>query len=99
MVKSMRTVLALLALAVFLTPMSLDSAAAQKADKEAKAAHFEVYKDRGGKFRFRFYDSEGEEVAMAVRGYDAKADCQKAIDALKKDAAKAKVTDEEKEKK
>jgi uncharacterized protein YegP (UPF0339 family) len=97
MVKSMRNVLALLALAVFLTPMSLDSAAAQqKADKETKAAYFEVYKDKGGKFRFRFFDAEGDEVAMAVHSYETKAECQKIVEGIKKEAAKAKVTDEEK---
>jgi uncharacterized protein YegP (UPF0339 family) len=96
MVKSMRNLLALLLLTAFLMPFSLDTAAAQQKDKETKAAYFEVYKDKGGKFRFRFFDAEGDEVAMAVRSYDSKADCQKIIDGIKKEAAKAKVTDEEK---
>jgi uncharacterized protein YegP (UPF0339 family) len=98
MVKSMRNVLALLFLAAFVMPLSLDSVAAQQKDKDkdTKAAYFEVYKDKGGKFRFRFFDNAGEEVAMAVHSYETKAECQKVVDEIKKEAAKAKVTDEEK---
>jgi uncharacterized protein YegP (UPF0339 family) len=69
-------------------------------DKKAKApattAVFEVYKDKGGEFRFRLKDAEGNLLAIAGKGYDKKADCQAVIDAIKKEAAKAKVEDESK---
>ena len=58
------------------------------------AATFEIYKDKGGKFRFRFMDSEGTELAMSPRGYAEKADIQKAIDTIKREAARAKVEEE-----
>jgi uncharacterized protein YegP (UPF0339 family) len=67
-------------------------------DKKAPAttAVFEMYKDRGGEFRFRLKDAEGNVLAIAGKGYDKKADCQAVIDAIKKEAAKAKVEDESK---
>jgi uncharacterized protein YegP (UPF0339 family) len=63
-------------------------------DKKAPAAGtatFEVYKDKGGEFRFRLKDGEGNLLAISGKGYDKKADCTAVIDAIKKDAAKAKV--------
>jgi uncharacterized protein YegP (UPF0339 family) len=68
----------------------------EKPKAAAATAVFEVYKDRGGEFRFRLKDSEGNLLAISGKGYDKKADCQAAIDAIKKDAAKAKVEDESK---
>jgi uncharacterized protein YegP (UPF0339 family) len=62
----------------------------------ATTAVFEVYKDRGGEFRFRLKDADGNLLAVAGKGYDKKADCQAVIDAIKKEAAKAKVEDEAK---
>lgn len=61
----------------------------------AAAAKFEVYKDKGGKYRFRFYDAEGDEIAMSVHGYEKKADVQKLVDAMKREVPKAKVEDAE----
>ena len=73
---------------------------AEAQDKKDKAAAttavFEVYKDRGGEFRFRLKDADGNLLAISGKGYDKKADCQAAIDAIKKDAAKAKVEDQTK---
>jgi uncharacterized protein YegP (UPF0339 family) len=60
----------------------------------ASAATFEIYKDKGGKFRFRFMDSEGTELAMSPRGYAEKPDIQKAIDTIKREAARARVEEE-----
>ena len=59
-------------------------------------AVFEVYKDRGGDYRFRLKNGEGHIMAIAGKGYDKKEDCLAVIDAIKKDAAKAKVEDEAK---
>jgi uncharacterized protein YegP (UPF0339 family) len=67
---------------------------AQEKKDKAGTAVFEVYKDKGGEFRFRLKDAEGNLLAIAGKGYDKKADCQAIIDAIKKDAAKAKVEEE-----
>ena len=73
---------------------------AEAQDKKDKAAAttavFEVYKDRGGEFRFRLKDADGTLLAIAGKGYDKKADCQKVIDSIKQYAAKAKVEDDTK---
>jgi|SRR5262249_11101735 len=68
-------------------------------DKEkapAAGAVFEVYKDRGGEYRFRLKDGEGMLLAISGKGYDKKADVQAVIDLIKKEAAKAKVMEEDK---
>jgi uncharacterized protein YegP (UPF0339 family) len=73
-------------------------ASAQK-DKDKKAdagAVFELYKDQGDKFRFRLKDGDGDLLAISGKGYETKADCQKIIDAIKSQAAKAKVEDDTK---
>jgi uncharacterized protein len=69
-------------------------AGAQDKKAPATTAVFEVYKDRGGEFRFRLKDAEGKVLAIAGKGYDKKADCQAVIDTIKKEAAKAKVEEE-----
>ncbi len=60
------------------------------------ALTFHIYKDAGGKFRWRLKDGSGTSVAIANKGYDSKPDCQKTIDAIVGGAAKAKVVDEAK---
>jgi uncharacterized protein len=65
--------------------------------KDAKAtAVFELYKDKQNEFRFRLNDDEGNLLATSGKGYKTKADCQKVIDTIKADAAKAKVDDQTK---
>ena len=68
-------------------------------DKDKKpdaGAVFELYKDQGDKFRFRLKDGDGDLLAISGKGYETKADCQKIIDAIKSQAAKAKVEDDTK---
>jgi uncharacterized protein YegP (UPF0339 family) len=93
-----RTLVMPLVLAATFGMASLPLADAQeKKDKDkppAKAAVFEVYKDRGGEFRFRLKDADGVVLAIAPKGYDKKAECQAVIESIKKEAAKAKVEDE-----
>jgi uncharacterized protein YegP (UPF0339 family) len=72
--------------------------AQDKKDKDkgkapAAGAVFELYKDSAGEFRFRLKDEEGALLATSGKGYKAKADCQKVIEAIRRDAAKAKVDD------
>ncbi|PWK59448.1 YegP family protein [Aminobacter sp. AP02] len=54
---------------------------------------FEVYKDKGGEFRFRFRASNGE-VMFGSEGYAAKASALKAIESIKKNAPAADVEDQ-----
>ena len=61
------------------------------------AGKFEVYKDKSEEFRFRF--KEGDAIlAISGKGYKTKADVDKVIAQIKKDAAKAKVVDDTKDK-
>jgi uncharacterized protein len=96
----MRKPVQLMALLVVFTVLagafgpSFPEARAQK-DK-GKGAIFELYKDKAGEFRFRFNDEEGTLLANSGKGYKTKAECQKVIDTIKKEAAKAKVDDQAK---
>jgi uncharacterized protein YegP (UPF0339 family) len=55
--------------------------------------NFEVYQDNGGDYRWRAKSSNGQVVGSSASGYKAKADCQGAIDLIKKAAPKAAVED------
>jgi len=102
MTRTLRNVILGLALAGLLAPaVGPYPAAAQQKDKgktaaAAGTATFELYKDSAGEFRFRLKDSEGTLLASSGKGYKAKADCQKVIDTIKRDGAKAKVDDQAK---
>jgi uncharacterized protein YegP (UPF0339 family) len=91
----------MVALAVLLGALGLSfpAAHAQKDKDKGKAtatAVFELYKDSAGEFRFRLKDDEGTLLAASGKGYKAKADCQKVIDTIRKEAAKAKLDDQAK---
>lgn len=53
---------------------------------------FEIYKDKGGEFRFRIVATNGNVLASS-EGYSAKASAQGAVDRIKSDAAGADVVD------
>jgi uncharacterized protein YegP (UPF0339 family) len=95
--KVVRSLLASLALAAAVGAFALDAANAQdKKDKDKKSAAaatavFELYKDAGGKFRFRLKTGDGVELAMAHKGYETKADCLKVIDTIKNTVSKARI--------
>ncbi len=100
--KMMRGLFVPLLLVGAIGAICLDFATAQEKGKAKDkgtppaTATFELYKDRGGEFRFRFKDGEGNLLASSGKGYEKKADCQKAIDIIKREAAKAKVDDQAK---
>jgi uncharacterized protein YegP (UPF0339 family) len=72
------------------------SAQAKKDEpKPAAGFTFEVYKDKGEKYRFRFVEGD-DNLAMASRGYETKEEVMKVIETIKKEAAKAKVAEEKK---
>lgn len=56
------------------------------------ASKFELYKDAGGKFRFRLKAANGEIVASG-EAYESKAGLLKGVDAVKRAAADATVDD------
>jgi uncharacterized protein len=62
-------------------------------DKAPAGAYFEIYKDKSDEFRFRLKEDDTI-LAISGKGYKAKADVDKVIDNIKKDAAKAKVVDD-----
>jgi uncharacterized protein YegP (UPF0339 family) len=55
-------------------------------------ATFEVYKDVGGKFRFRLIAANGEIIAEGQQ-YESKESCLKGIESIKTSASKAKIVD------
>lgn len=53
--------------------------------------HFEIYKDKGGKFRVRF--KHNSEVMFSTQGYASKSSAQNAIESIKKNGPGASVED------
>ena len=85
----------LVALAIGVGTLSLAPAQDKDKDKKDATPVFELYKDRADEFRFRL--KEGDTIlAIASKGYKTKAEVEKVIDHIKKDAAKAKIVDEKK---
>jgi len=60
---------------------------------EADKLAFEAYEDKSNEFRWRAKATNGQVVATSSQGYKAKADCEKAMDLIRKGAAKADVED------
>ena len=66
---------------------------ARAADEKpaTKAGTFEVYKDKGGEFRWRLRAVNKQVIATSGQGYKEKRDCINGIESVKKNAADAKV--------
>jgi uncharacterized protein YegP (UPF0339 family) len=64
-----------------------------KADAGTDKLTFEVYEDKAKEYRWRLKAPNGQVIAASSEGYKARADCEKAIDTIKKGAAKAAVED------
>jgi uncharacterized protein len=77
-------------------PKAKTKAPEAKTTKETKAtgAVFELYKDKSGDYRFRLRDDEGTLLAISGKGYQEKADCQKVIQTIQREAARAKIDDQ-----
>jgi uncharacterized protein YegP (UPF0339 family) len=56
------------------------------------AGKFEIYKDKGSKFRFRLKASNGEIIAVG-EAYESKASAKNGIESVQKNAAGATVVD------
>lgn len=70
-----------------------------KAEKDIKAGTVEVYKDKGGDFRFRVKDADGKVIAIPPKGYNSKEECVKALDAIRHTLNTAKVAEVKDDKK
>jgi uncharacterized protein YegP (UPF0339 family) len=57
---------------------------------------FEIYRDKGGEFRFNVVAANGEIVASS-EGYTSKAGCLNGIDSIKENATHARIEDTTKE--
>lgn len=60
---------------------------------KAMAGKFELYKDSGGKFRFRLKASNGQVIAVG-EAYESKAAAMGGIESVKKNADSATVDDQ-----
>jgi uncharacterized protein YegP (UPF0339 family) len=92
-----RRLLPLLLLALWFGAVSLSDAPAQdKKDKKdaGGAVTFEVYKDKSGEYRFRLKSGDTM-LAISGKGYEKKADIEKVIGTIQKEAGKAKVVEAE----
>jgi uncharacterized protein YegP (UPF0339 family) len=76
--------------------------AAKKADAvkdgEGSGLTFEIYADKGGKFRWRLVDQNKFSLAMTPRGYATKEECLRMVEAVKSFAGKAVVKEADAEK-
>jgi len=72
------------------TPTRPARAADAPADKKP-AATFEVYKDKGGEYRWRLRMQNTKVIATSGEGYGTKQACEAAIESVKKNAADAPV--------
>ncbi len=57
------------------------------------AGKFELYRDRGGKFRFRLKAGNGQIIAVS-EAYESKASAVNGIKSVKRNAGDAKVDDQ-----
>lgn len=55
------------------------------------AAYFRKQKDSRGEWRWTFYASNGEEIAVSSEGYVRESDCDHGIQLVKRDAPGADV--------
>lgn len=65
----------------------------ERIKKDAEKLKFEVYQDNKGEYRWRVIATNGQTIGSSSESYKAKADCEKAVDTVKKGAAKAEVDD------
>lgn len=62
-----------------------------EAGVKGKMAAFELYKDKGGKFRFRLLGNDGAKLAKSVTGYKTKADVMRIVQAIQSTITSAKI--------
>ena len=65
----------------------------QEGFEKVKHPKFEIYEDKGGKFRFRLKARNGE-IVLASQGYKSKDTCLNGIESVKKNAPESPVEKE-----
>jgi uncharacterized protein YegP (UPF0339 family) len=70
-----------------------DAVANIKKNATSKKWKTEVYKDEGGKFRWRLKAANGAVMARPTKGYDDEAEAKKALDAFRKGVKSAAVVE------
>jgi uncharacterized protein YegP (UPF0339 family) len=68
----------------------------ERIQKDAEKLKFEPFEDNAKQFRWRLIASNGQTIGTSSEGYKAKADCEKAIELVKRGAGKAEVEDKTK---
>lgn len=63
-----------------------------KAKGVNRMARFEIHRDEGGEYRWRFR-ADNNEVVASGEGYSSKDDCEHAIQLIKEQAPQAQVSD------
>jgi len=93
----MKRSLALWTIALFITlagflfvPGTRHALAADDTAKKADAT-FEVYKDKGGEYRWRLRTQNTKVIASSGQSFSSKQSCMDSIESVKKHAAKADV--------
>src|SRR5687768_12129436 len=81
----------MIGIAFALAPTKASAAAAAADDERAGTATFQVYKDKGEKYRWRLVTQNKNVIATSGQGYADKRGCLAGIESLKKNAASAKV--------
>ena len=67
------------------------------ADEKKAGASFDVYKDKGGEFRWRLRTTNTQVIATCGQGFSSKQACTSSIDSVKKNAADAPIVEKEAE--
>lgn len=88
---TMRLSIATLALAIVAFMSLFMSRPAIAEDEKKSTATFEVYKDKGGDFRWRLRTQNTNVIATSGQGYSSKQSCLDGIESVKKHAADATV--------
>jgi uncharacterized protein YegP (UPF0339 family) len=74
----------------FVLPAQPAVAAAAEGEKKS-AATFEIYKDKGGDYRWRLRTTNTQVIATSGQGYSTKRACEEGIESVKKNAPDAAV--------
>lgn len=61
------------------------------------SGEFELYKDAGGKYRWRLRDANGVEIAASGESFDSKSNAKRAAENVRDSAAGARIEDSDSE--
>ena len=73
------------------SPAADDTKTSKKKSDAKSSGTFEVYKDAGGKYRWRLKSTNGQTIATPGQGFAAKRGCMDNIESVRRAAANASV--------